>query len=109
MAITREQALQAKDLNTETVSVPEWGGDVIVKGMSGADRAVFLSSLSGENDFTVDAKLLVKCLVDDNGSPLFESAGEILSKNSQTIRKLAEVAGRLSGLSADSGAEAEKN
>lgn len=36
--LTGEEILAASALRTKTVAVPEWGGDVIVGEMSGADR-----------------------------------------------------------------------
>jgi len=38
MILTRDQILGAPDLPTETVPVPEWGGDVVVAALTGAER-----------------------------------------------------------------------
>ncbi len=43
--LTKEAILAADDLPRETVLMPEWGGDVYVRTMSGTDRDAFESSL----------------------------------------------------------------
>ena len=46
--LTREQILQSDDLPCETVPVPEWGGEVQVRTMTGTDRDAFEASLIGK-------------------------------------------------------------
>jgi hypothetical protein len=41
VVLTKEQILSADDIKTETVLVPEWGGDVIVRGLSGVERDAY--------------------------------------------------------------------
>ena len=43
--LNKDQILEASDLQTFSVSVPEWGGDVQIRSMTGADRDEFESSL----------------------------------------------------------------
>ena len=38
--LTRKQILECADIPTEIVKVPEWGGEVLVKGLTGAERLV---------------------------------------------------------------------
>ena len=46
MAILGKKAiLAAQDIPTEPVAVPEWGGEVLVRGLSGADRDAFEASV----------------------------------------------------------------
>ncbi len=47
--LSRDQILGASDLPTETVDVPEWGGQVIVRSMTGAERDRFELSLYSGN------------------------------------------------------------
>ena len=37
MALSRDSILKASDIKTETVPVPEWGGDVNLRGHSGEE------------------------------------------------------------------------
>jgi hypothetical protein len=70
--IDRDMILNAQDIATEDVDVPEWGGRVCVKGMSGTERDAFeqsivdTSSKGGPRMKTenIRAKLLVKTIVD---------------------------------------------
>jgi hypothetical protein len=50
MTLTRDSILNAKDLKKELVKVPEWGGEVYVRCMTGSERDAFESEAyqSGE-------------------------------------------------------------
>ena len=39
--LTREQILGSDDLKRQTVAVPEWGGDVFVRMLTGGERDAF--------------------------------------------------------------------
>ena len=71
--LTREQILQSDDLPRETVQVPEWGGEVQVRTMTGTDRDAFEASLIGKEGRleNVRARLVSLTLCDDSGSRLF--------------------------------------
>ena len=43
--LSRDAILQREDIKTEDVEVPEWGGTVRVRGMSGVERDAFEASL----------------------------------------------------------------
>ena len=43
--LSKEAILAADDLPREKVNVPEWGGEVLVRTMSGTDRDAFEASL----------------------------------------------------------------
>ena len=51
MILSRDQILSVNDRKTEVVTVPEWGGDVIVSVMSGEQRDAYESMIT-----EVDAK-----------------------------------------------------
>ena len=82
--LTKEAILAADDLPRETILVPEWGGDVYVRTMSGTDRDAFESSLiarDGAKDGRMEnvrARLVALTLCDATGSRLFED-GEIVA------------------------------
>ena len=114
MALNRDAILGAVDVQTEKVDVPEWGGDVIVRGLTGDELDNFQGSVrqfrptfdgKGMEAVLVQdgmrAKLLVKCLVDETGERLFtdQDAPALGAKNGAVIDKLYDVAARLSGLS----------
>lgn len=100
--LTKDQILQADDMRTQEVDVPEWGGRVIVKTLSGNERDQFEESiLSGaKRDFKgVRAKLVALSVVDENGKRLFtfEEANVLGEKSSRALDRVFGAAQRLSG------------
>lgn len=114
--LTREQILNAVDMKTETINVPEWGGEVKVRTLSGAERDDFESGflgdkvekVNGEDKATlrregyknVRARLVSWTVVNDSGVNIFTEADiEALGKkNAAALDRVFEVAQRLSGL-----------
>ena len=45
MRLSRDDILKAEDLTTEEVDVPEWGGTVLVRGLTGRERDEFEASV----------------------------------------------------------------
>ncbi len=124
MALSRDGILAVNDVQTEKVDVREWGGDVIVRGLTGDELDNFQGSIrqfrpsfdgKGMEPVLVQdgmrAKLLVKCLIDENGDRLFtdQDAAALGAKNGSVIDRLYDVAARLSGLSEEEKAELEGN
>lgn len=73
--LTRDQILGASDLPVEVVSVPEWGGDVGVRVMTGAERDRFEQSMAAAKGRTLDnvrAGLVAVVACDEAGNRLFE-------------------------------------
>lgn len=105
--LSKEKILSANDRPTEDVEVPEWGGTVRVRGLSGAERDAFESSLLGPDGkpspsrlANFRARLLARTLVDETGNRLF-SDSEIKAlgeKSGEVLSRLFDVAQRLSGM-----------
>jgi len=119
--LTRDAILTADDLKIDVVEVPEWGGAVRVRGLSGAERDAFEASVvdlssNGRrapvmNLVNLRAKLAARCIVDENGARLFEDADIVAlgRKSAQALQRVFEAAQRLSGLTARDVEELEKN
>ncbi len=116
--LTREGILNATDLTLEPVEVPEWGGNVLVRGLTGAERDAYEASIVKQvgNKARMDmenmrAKLVALCLVDENGKRLFTQAdAEALGKKSgAALQRVFAAAQRLSGLAGEDLEEAAKN
>jgi hypothetical protein len=115
MALSRDGILAVNDVQLEKVPVPEWGDEVIIRGLTGeeldayqASRRQFRNAGTPQQEliFVQDnarASLLVKCLVDEHGARLFtdQDAGDLGRKNGKVLDRLYDVAARLSGLSED--------
>ena len=119
MAILDKKAiLEAQDIITEEVPVPEWGGSVMVKSLTGAERDAFEQSILVRRGDTyeanmslVRAKLAATSIVDEDGERLF-SDGDIKAlakKNAAALDRIFAVASRLSGISEDDTEELAKN
>ena len=115
MLLTREAILGAQDLKTEDVDVPEWGGTVRVRVLTGMERDGFGSALLGPDgkpsmrDYQV--KLLARCLVGEDGQPLFATDEIALlgNKSAPALQRVYDVAERLNSMTQASAEAAEKN
>ncbi|MFJ9027562.1 hypothetical protein ACIRQP_03400 [Streptomyces sp. NPDC102274] len=111
--LSAEQILTADDLAIEDVPVPEWGGTVRVKGMSGKERDRFEAGFVGADmkqaakDKALEnyrARIAAACLVDAKGDRMFRSAAEVArlsEKSAEALQRVVDVANRLSGLTED--------
>jgi hypothetical protein len=109
MYLSADDILGADDLQREPVDVPEWGGTVLVQGMTGTDRDRFEAAMLNANMSGVDkdkameqyrARLAAACIVDENGKRLFQGAAvkRLGEKSAQALSRVVDVASRLSGL-----------
>lgn len=112
--LSKSAILAADDLRHEDVAVPQWGGSVRVRCMTGTERDQFRSSISAEGGIPVGqfaAALLVACLVDADGNRLF-SADDMAAMQAKCAAALdapATVAMRLNGLGGGAVEAAVKN
>lgn len=113
--LSREQILAAQDLASEEISVPEWGGTVRVRMMTGAERDALGASLLGA-DKKVDMsqyriRLLAACLVDEAGQPLFgpDEVGLLGAKSGVALDRVYRVAERLNDVGAGAVEAAQGN
>lgn len=117
MTLSREQILEADDIKTEVVNVPEWGGDVIVRGLSGVERDAWEISVSMENGKqtrsprNIRAQLVVRAVVDDQEKKLFKpmDAEALGKKSGKALDRVYEVAAKLSGIRDEDIDELAKN
>ena len=106
----RDEILQADDIKTEAVDVPEWGGTVLVKGMTGSERDRFeLAMISDPGQSTkvnlsdMRAKLCSLTIVDEAGKLLFTPSDikKLSGKSAAALQRVFEVARELSGIGDD--------
>jgi hypothetical protein len=116
--LSREDILAATDITRELVQVPEWGGAVYVKALSGFDRDRYEQSLlqgKGKNrDLNLRnarAKLVALTVVNEEGQRIF-SDDDVLAlgtKSAAALTRVFDVAQRLSGLTDEDLEELSKN
>jgi|TARA_Y100000310_G_C20662002_1_gene805310 hypothetical protein len=105
MFLTKEQILEAKDLKTEKVHIKEWGGDVFVRTLTGAERDKFEKSIfdvdNNKRTFeNLRAKLVIAVTVDKDGNQLFTEADipALGNKSAHALDVIFDVGQRLSGI-----------
>ena len=102
MLLTKESILKASDLKTADVEVPEWGGTVRVRTMTGADRQAFYKQTTTKEGVPKNMleALIVATAVNENGEPLFTAAdvSALASKSSLALQKVWDKAAELNGL-----------
>jgi hypothetical protein len=116
-----EQIQAASDLPVETVNVPEWGGDVIVRTLTASERDAWEDTMlkrrdeeTGDLDCTnLKAELVSRTLTDASGAPLFSDPLDgiqlLAKKSGAVVSRLFEVAQRLNGLTKKDVEELAKN
>lgn len=117
--LSRDQILEVSDLKTEAVDVPEWGGSVQVRTMTGADRDAFEDSMITVNPdgtrkpnlVNMRAKLVALTVVDDAGSLMFgvPDIDRLALKSAAAIERVFNAAQKINGLGSQAEAAAEKN
>ena len=106
--LTRAQILGTSDLRIEAVFVPEWGGLVYVRSLSGKGRDAFEGSRirikeNNKVEMVHDntrARLLALTLCDAQGTRLFteEDIAALGEKDAAPLDRVFQVAQRLSAL-----------
>ncbi len=118
MILTAQQILAADDLEIEQVAVPEWGGEVLVKALTGTERDRFeQDSVKGKgsdariNLVNMRARLVALSVVGEDGRRIFTSGDvEALGrKSASALQRVFDVAQRLSGFTKDDIEELTEN
>ncbi|KVN36793.1 hypothetical protein WJ63_35115 [Burkholderia pyrrocinia] len=110
--LTREMILTARDLDSEVVPVPEWGGEVRVGVMGGSAREKLMDALSEPRKVSeFHALMLAGTLVDESGAPIFGESDlvAIARKNPEVLGRLVDVAMRINKIGAGAVEAEEKN
>ena len=112
--LSKEQILNAIDLKTDVVDVPEWGGSVNVRTMTGTERDSFEQGVIQDgktNLANIRARFCSIVIVDDDGKQLFTDAdiSALGAKSGRALGRIFDVAQKLNGLTKDDFEELEKN
>lgn len=119
MILSRDQILSVNDRKTEVVTVPEWGGDVIVSVMSGEQRDAYESMITevdakGKAVHRLEnlrAKLVACCVVDESGGLIF-SASDVQAlgrKSAYALQRVYDAAVRINRVTEEGVEDAAKN
>jgi hypothetical protein len=109
--IDKTTILAALDLKSTEIEVPEWGGSVRLREMSGAAITQFWESCRDEKGnvirTVVQSNLLKLSLVDEHDQPLFgdDDIAALMAKNAAVLAKLFDAAQKLNGMGDPKAAE----
>lgn len=111
--LTREQILGVDDNQVEVVEVPEWGGSVGVRTMTGADKDDWEAERQTESGFSLDnirASFVARTACDENGYKLFSTDDviELGKKSAKALDRVFQVAKRINQITDDELEEIEK-
>ncbi len=114
--LTAEQILKAADTcNPVKVPVPEWGGDVYVRVMTGAERdrweIATSNALEKPGQANIRAGLCAAAICDESGKRLFtdNQAAALGGKSGVALDRVYDVARKLNKVSDGDIEELEKN
>lgn len=109
--LSKEQILKTDDLPRRVVKTPEWGGEVLVRGLASGERDAYMDShvkieagsQGSSTKVTIansEALLATKCIIDADGKRLFtDGEAEMLAKKSgSVIHRIVGVIEQISGL-----------
>ncbi len=115
MALSKQDIKNAKDIRTEEVNVPEWGGTVFVRTMTGKARdAVEMAIFKSQQKKTpenVRGAWVAAAACDENGKPIFQQsdADWLGDKSASALDRCFEAVQRLNGITDADVEELAKN
>jgi hypothetical protein len=113
--LTRDSILTADDLKRELVKVPEWGGDIYIRTMTGSERDVhdvLIHKRKAADILTaVRATTIAFTACDEAGNLLFtpEDIPALMAKSGAALDRLWDVARRLNKVTEADIEEMKKN
>ena len=114
MALSKSDILNADDMPTEEVNVPEWGGTVIISTMTSTARDAYEAEMyhankaqNGGEFVNLRARMVARCARDEQGELLFtdDDIEALGKKSAAALDRCYEVAERLNKFSEEDIAE----
>ena len=110
--LTKSAILSADDFKYATVSCPEWGGDIRVRGLTAAEQAKIARMVSDNRTDDIAVVMTIMGCVNEDGERIFDSGDKDLLKarSYAVMDRIAKKIIELSGSGdADSIEDARKN
>lgn len=118
LKLTRQQILAADDHRREPLDVPEWGGTVYVRTLTGNEIDRLQATMQQTNGKSrrqnldnFRARLAIATVCDENGGDLFQ-VGDVAAlalKSAKPLTRVFNLAIKLNGISEDDVEELTKN
>lgn len=96
--LNRDEILSAEDFRYGEVDVPELGGKVRIRSLSGAQRSFINHKIDAKNTDDLDETFVMLACVDEKGDRLFSQKDlpALQKKSSASISKIAKAVIELS-------------
>jgi len=112
--LSKSGILECKDIESEVVNVPEWSGEVMVYGLTLAEKDVWTDSILDDGKANMQgatARLCALSIRDEKGKPIFTSKDitSLQAKSAKALDRVFQVAQRLSGIGQEEIEETVKN
>ena len=112
--LSKSDILEAKDIESEVVKVPEWGGEVMVYGLTLAEKDIWTDSILVDGKANMEgatARLCALCIRDEKGKCIFtdKDITAFSAKSAKAIDRIFQVAQRISGIGQEEIEETVKN
>lgn len=108
--LSKNEIFAADDRRYEDVEVPEWGGTVRLRGLTGGERDRYEASMQKQvggrevRDLrNFRARLVQLAAINEDGTPLFDlnEVASLANRSSAALSRLFDAACRLSGITDD--------
>jgi len=111
--LTAAEILAAQDIYTDEITVPEWGGRLHIRTMTGQERdtwEVYAQGQMTSKVVNIRARLAAICVADANGKRLFTDAdtAKLAEKSGAALDRVYAAAVKWNGLTNDEVEKLEK-
>jgi len=109
--LTRDQIKAAQDVKREEIEIPEWGGAVVVTGVSVKTGLNLLNQMQDESGKIDNEKAMLFAVIYGVTNPKFEESDVewLKEKSMSALMKVTKAFMRLSGFEESAVAEARKS
>ena len=112
--LTKDDIFKADDLPTKSMDIPEWGGTLTVRTLTGAERDQFESAFVNQDKIDIrglKTRLIQLTVLNGDGNPMFTKADllQLNGKSASVIDRIFQVSQRLSGLTKEDTEELVEN
>jgi len=102
--LTAQDILSAEDKELKNVAVPEWGGDIYLRTLSGSERDAFEAETfrqGNPNYRNLRARYLSLTITDENGKKLFDKnqIGSLGDKSASVLDRLFNISAKMNAVS----------
>ena len=111
--LTAESILKDEDFSYAELEIPEWGGSVRLRSLSGGQRSIINQRVQARDLENLEEMLTVMGCVDEDGNRIFtnKDIDALKKKSNAPITRIAKKIMEISGIGTETAAvdEAKKN